>query len=138
MSLYTDVRGALQTWLRDMPGALTNIAWETRQYSPVQGQAYMAPVFLPGTIEKVTMGDDGLFHHSGSFEVSLVYPSVGETATIEAMADLVRSRFRTGTEIPAGSGYVRIRSAQRSEIMPDADWIRVNVSVEWFFHSTDQ
>lgn len=133
MSLYTDIRGALQSRLAATPG-IPAIAYEGIRYTPVVGTPYVAPVFLPaGNGGPRTTG--GYIRHEGSFEVSLVYPGGNGTGLAEAMADTIKERFKVTDTATVGATVVRFRFAERRQALIDTDWIRIPISIGWYLHS---
>lgn len=138
MSLYTNIRGTLQSHLMTCPGIPQNFAWEGARTEVTVNVPYVSSVLVPAEDIMTTMGPSGLFRHSGSFEISLVYPSQGKTATIEALGDAVREHFRTGTVLELNGFRLRISSAEREQLLIEADWIRLPISVGWFVYTTEQ
>lgn len=136
MSLYTDIRGALNTRLEEAASDLPEIAWEGMYYRPRVGVPYMQVSMVPAVITMESMGPAGLFRHEGSYEVTLVYPSDEGTANVELMADTIRAAFRAGDTLElSGTPVVRVLRAERGQVVDDVDWIRVNVSVRWYTYT---
>jgi len=136
-SLDQNIRGALQNTLGAVTG-IPEIAYEGITYKPKAGTAFVAATIVSGPERPATMGDGHLVLHEGSFEIVLVYPSTKGTATIEAMANLVKSAFKASGSATVGSDTVRFRHAERrGPITPDADWLRLAISVPFYLYSQD-
>ena len=136
MSLFQDIRGALQNNLAGVSG-IPAIAWEGVPYSPVVGTPFVEPVLFPTSSIPRTMGAAHLILHEGLFLVTLVYPAVGGTGTMEAMADTVKAAYNVSTPLALNSREVRVRSSQRGGVEMDSDWMRLLVSIGWYTYDTD-
>lgn len=136
MSLYQDIRGALQARLATVSG-IPAIAYEALPFKPVRGTPFVACVVAPVSADQATLGDGHVVLHRGTFEVSVVYPSNKGTGDAEAMADAIKAEFRGGTVLTRNTTQVIIAGAKRSLALIEADWLRIPVSVAWHLHSTD-
>lgn len=133
MTLYVDIRGALQSRLAATSG-IPSIAYEGIEFTPVVGTPWCEAIFVPaGNGGPSTTGQ--LIRHEGSFEVSLVYPTGNGTGLAEAMADAVKARFKVTDLAMVGSTTVRFRYAERRQALIDTDWIRIPISIGWYLYS---
>lgn len=135
MSLFQDIRGALQARANTTSGLPTGRAYEGVTYAPTVGTAYVAYTLIPTQERPATLGQYGDTLRQGLFQVSLYYPAGSGTGTAEAMADAVKSKFVPGTDLTQGSTTVRISYAERGHVQTQPDWIMVPVTVAWMIHT---
>lgn len=136
MTLYVDIRGALQSRLAAVTG-VPAIAYEGMPYTPVIGTPFINAQIVQSNGRPATMGDDHLLLHSGSFELGVTYPSGAGTLAAETMADTIKADFRANDVLTQGSTKVRLRYAERymADITPD--WVRIPISIGWYLFATD-
>lgn len=133
-SLYQDIRNALQTRLETVTG-LPETVYEGVSYAPVPGTPFIASALVPAAARPVTMGQDHLILHEGTFEIAVSYPSGVGTGSAEAMADAIKAVFTAESVLTVGANNIRIRYSERRQALIDSDWIRIPVSVGWYLHS---
>lgn len=136
MSLYQDIRGALQNRLLTVSGLPSSVAYEGVPFKPVQGTPFVEPVFQPINGRPATCGPDHFVLHEGLFNVAVVYPAGQGTGAAEAMADLIKEAFRAGTVLTLNANQIRTHWAERKAVLHDAGWVRVPVSISWYLYST--
>lgn len=125
------VRAALETKLNGMTPALQTV-WENIPYIPVAGTPYQQAWLLPASPENPTLGDN-FYREQGIFQISLMYPLQGGTATAAARAELIRTTFKRGTSMVSGSVTVRIdRTPEISPGRVDGDRFSIPVKIRWF------
>jgi hypothetical protein len=133
VSLYTEIRGALQARAvatPGFPGALQR-AYEGRPFNPTLGTPYAALTLLPTAERPADIAGDQA-RQDGLFQIGLFYPAnAGETATLEALADAVRARFTPTLEIERNGVVVVIDYAERGPIIHEGDWMQLPVTIRW-------
>ena len=134
MSLYQDIRGALQTKLAAVSG-VPQLVYEGFAYEPVIGTPFCVCQILPIYSRPATLGPAHLVWHRGTFELALVYPSGRGTGTAEAMADTIKAAFTADVTATQNNVTVRFRHAERRPIIVDTPWIRVPVSIAWYLYT---
>lgn len=137
MSLYTNIRGALQSRLETVEDIPT-IAWEGIDFTPTTGSAFVVAIFAPQSVRPASMGNI-TYRHDGTFEISVVYPRFpiglpGGTFPAEEMADAIKARFTPDVPLELNSVFVRISYCERRAALIEPDWIRIPVSVAWFVY----
>lgn len=134
MSLYTDIRGALQVQLGAVSGIPT-IHYETAPDKPTLGTPFVVCSVVPNASRRSTLGKSPNILHEGTFEVELFYPSGKGTASIETMADTIKASFTPDTSLSQGDASLNLRYSERGPILTDTDWIRLNTSISWYAYS---
>lgn len=136
MSVYTDIRGALQVRAATASGfpAVAQRKYEGRRFTPTTGTTWVRMTLFPSSGRPAVVG--GALHlHEGLFQVDLFYPASGDpgTSAVETLGDAVKAVFQPGgSPMTQGSEAVTVRFAERSQVMEEEpDWLRVMVTVGW-------
>lgn len=129
MSLY-DVKMALQrnyyipTQVLSYP-----ICRENTDFDPTSGTAYAALAFVPNEPAIYTNTLDLV---TGVYSIELFYPS--NTGDVQACTDfeILRTRYRVGTQLSYNSQVVEVMSCSRTEgSIVNTAWFRVLVRVNF-------
>lgn len=142
MSLYQNIRGALQATLAGVSGIPAAIVYEGQIYRPQAGTPFVECRVLPATGRPATMGSSHLILHEGAFEIVVVYPlarqgQTGGTGPAEAVADAIKEAFNVSTPKSQGGDSIRFDWAERRPLIIDEQWVRVPISVSWYIYSTE-
>ena len=136
MTIYTDIRGALQNRLKSVTGiSSSEISRQGHPFVPTTGSRFFTCAVIPGSGRPATLGSAHLIWHIGTFEVNVVYPSGSGTGQAESVADTIKSYFTADTVLTQGTTKVRIRYSERRPVIEDSVWVRVPVRIGWYLYS---
>ena len=106
MSLDT-VRHVVETRISNN-WTMTPVHWENVHYEPVPGQAYIAPVVLPATGDKASLGLFALNRWTGILDIGIFFPRDTGSKPGNDIADALFELFYNHTEsgVTFYTGYV--------------------------------
>jgi len=133
--IWRGVRGDLRRILLSVPGVLNDqIAYEGRDFTPVEGVAWIRERIDKGSAVTATLGNAGTQEERGIYSLDLNVPRRSSFAEGEDLADAIRIAFRPGREIWGGTTAAgRIISASvRTPIMFEAV-TQFPIRIEFFF-----
>lgn len=125
-------RKALETHLKALSPAWPT-AWENVGYVADASKAYQRVYMLPGTPVSEGIFKDAVIRHLGIFQVDVIAPIEGGSATGDTRASAIQSHFRRGTSL-AVDGSQNLWVPDHPAIGPaifDATWRIVSVTVPW-------
>lgn len=142
MSLYTSIRGALQTRAATAAGypAENLRGYEGRvgfvPPEPEVGAKFVRIFFRPITGRSPFMDRVSTVPkvHRGLLQVSLYYASKGDPGTfaVEVLADAVKAMFEPNTVLTQDNERVTIQYAERADANDgEPDWIHCPVTIGW-------
>lgn len=137
MSLYQDIRGALQLQAASAAGfpAADQIDYENKGFTPTLGVPWARMTLLtnsgrPFSLDGISKIDGGLF------QVDLFYPINKGTQDVDVVADAVVATFPLDTNLIRGAARLWINYAQRNPNLQQPDAIHAPVTISWrCFHS---
>lgn len=108
------------------------ISYEGTSYIPTPNVPYARLTLLPTSGKPYSL-DGTTTAAVGLFQISLFYPANGAvgTATIESVADAVMHLFPSFLKITQGSTSIIVDYAQRAQILEEADWFHLPITVGW-------
>ena len=120
----------------NMPGLdLANTAFLGVQYVVEANTPYIA-LSMPGFAGRMlTIGQPGIYEHSGVFQVSCNWPNGRGKEEVSQQMDQVQGIFPNGLSITTASGlFIRLpRAAPRPLLLGNA-WISGIIQARWFAH----
>lgn len=132
MSLYQNIRGALQTRAATATGfpPANQRAYEGVIFTSTAGVPYVRLSLIPSSGRAFALSG-GRRRHLGLFQVDVFYPAAKGTAAAEVLADAIRDQFKPGIRLPLGSDIVLISYSERAAALFDASWTQIPVTVGW-------
>lgn len=138
MSLYTDIRGALETRAITTVGfpPAAQRAWEGIGFKPTIGTPWVRLTLVPTEGRSAVVGAVTKLHR-GLFLVDLNYPARDDPGAgdVDIAADAVKAVFGPGVSLTQGTETVSIEHAERGPVIPTSEWLLVSVSVAWHCYS---
>lgn len=138
MSLYQDIRGALQVRAATASGfpAAQYRAYEGVEFKQPNGTTWVRMTLLPASGRPLSV--DGITkQHVGDFQIDVFAKPGAGTGTAESLADAIKTVFGPGVRLPLNSTVVIIDFAERaSAIYADPQWLQVPITIRWRSFST--
>lgn len=132
MSLYQNIRGALQTRAATASGfpPVAQRAYENRLFTSTTGVPYARMTLIPSSGRPFSLSGARRYHN-GMFQVDIFYPTLVGTAAAEQVADAVRAVFVPGTKVPLNGDMVLIAYSERHAGLDGKDWLQIPVTIGW-------
>ncbi len=132
MSLYQNIRGALQTRAALAAGfpPANQRAHEGMVFTSTTGVPYARLSLIPSSARPFALSGQRR-QHRGLFQVDVFYPANKGTGPAETVADAIRDQFKPGDRIPLGADIVLISYSERAAALFDAAWTQIPVTVGW-------
>lgn len=141
MSAVQDIRRALEQRLN--AGAYTgvtnstDIAWENTQFDPEEKEKWLSSDLRILSIIPATADSTGTEIYRGLYDVKcFIKQNSGGTASLDLLADEVKSQFPKGLQLTENSEIINIRYSERSGFIKDNPWMFVNVQMTWYAYIT--
>ncbi|MCK5132698.1 MAG: hypothetical protein KAR40_11170 [Candidatus Sabulitectum sp.] len=130
MSEFLEISSALDAHLNGM-ASLPPVAWENKDYPPVNDTLYLRPFIMPGDTVGSAIGAAGNDEHVGIYQID-VLAAIGEgkKAAI-VMADLIADRFKPVTQLTSGTTTVKCVTASRAPAYRDKGRYVIPVTVRY-------
>ena len=130
-TIQQHIRAALDTRLESLSPAIAT-AYEGRTFAPpVTSVPYQSVHLLPARPDNPTLTEQ-LRVDTGIYQVTLLYPREGDTATVDARVGALQSHFAAGTVLTSGTISVRIVGTPAIAAgMPAGDRWAVPVSIRY-------
>lgn len=140
-TLHQDIRAALTAAAASTVGfpVAAQRAYDGTTFTPTAGTPWARLTFLPNSARPYDVVA-ALDENRGLFLVSLFYPAMRGTATIEAMGDALRDVFKPKTDLFQNSTRVRIERRERRAAVVDPDdpsWLMLVLTVYWRVYSVN-
>lgn len=129
---YTDIRGALVSRLKTLPGLPSGVVWDNVPFTPTLGSAYYRVALLPAEPSQAALGDDGANEQTGIFQVSLCFPAGTGTKALQGAIDALCSHFKRGTQLVYNTQEVRVTKTWAGNLMQETDWVVIPVSIRYY------
>jgi hypothetical protein len=134
MSIYQDIRVALETHLNGTPG-VPAIAWENVSFSPTTGTPFLKPFFQPVLREQAAMASVPPHMYRGLYTILCYQPEGTGPGASQAVVDTLVDRFDSNTDISVGDITLSIRGVQQESSYINSPWFVTPVTVRWFIYS---
>lgn len=122
-AFISQLAAAFPTWA-------TRIAWENKNFSATQGQAWMAFHFVPAGESIDTLSVDGLDRVDGFVQIDVNYPQgIGEGESRKTI-NALRTCFKPGY-LTYGGQSVLILSRSRAGGMTSDGFFKIPFTVRW-------
>lgn len=134
--IYSEVQTALDTQLQTVVGLPTFQAENT--VIDRKGKAstpYCRGTLLPAEAAPATLGNTGQNEYFGRYVVDLFYPLDAGKATVNAMVDLVVTKFARTIITTTSGKQVELRAAWCEAGFQDGQYYRVPVITRWRLHA---
>lgn len=136
MTVFNDIRTALETEIASITGIPASRAWENVVFRPVTGTPFVRMTLAPSASRPAVRGPSPQIRHDGLFLVDVVYPINEATASADTLADNIRAAYTVDDTFTSGSTTVRINYAERGPGFIDGNWYRVPVTISWFSYAS--
>lgn len=138
MSVYAEVRAALEARLALVSGIPADRAEENDAFEPEPGTAWLRHRLAYGPERLLTMpAQNGWVERRGVWRILLHFPLQGGTTTADDLAQAVVDAFPRGKTLVSGDTTVHCDGARRwgggRDI--DAAWYVVPVDIAWHVHT---
>lgn len=139
MSIYNDIRAALETELNSTAG-LPEIHWDNTHNDPTTGTAFIRPEFLPLSRKPAVRGTSPQMRYSGFFICNIHVPERAGQGAANDYVDILVAAFDATTDISytnpsAETIIVSVDYAERRAASFDSPWYVVPVDVAWFIYA---
>ena len=109
--------------------------WENTSYVPISGTPYQSVNMIYGNTEDMAITND-LRKDQGIMQVTLLYPTLNGTKSVEDRAKLISSTFSNALKLYDDDDEVRISKTPDIKIMGSiADRFIIIVSIYWKSYS---
>lgn len=132
MSLYQDIRGALQAHALLVDGLppSNQIAFEGTLFTSTVGTPWAKMTLLPYSGRPFSVSGETI-DHLGDFQIDYFAPAGSGSGDAESLADAIKEAFRPGARLVMNSTTVLVQYADRRPALSTADWYQVPVNVRW-------
>jgi len=141
MSIYRDIRAALETKLADTANLPSGVRYENVTYTPTPNTAYLEVSLLNTSRVPAHRGLNPQMRYQGVFRVFCYIPSGSGPAEAEIMAKKVVDAFDATTDISYTNSddetiIVSIDYADvRVGVSEDDSWYYIPVHIGWYIYS---
>ena len=141
MSIYKDIRAALETRLAGVAGLPSGIQHEAVSFEPTANTSYLEVVLVPTLRVPAVRGPNPQMRYQGVFRVFCYIPSGSGPAEAETMAQLVLEAFDATTDISytntdGDTIIVSIDYADvNSGVTEGNSWYYIPVNIGWYIYS---
>lgn len=132
---YANIRSAFATKLLAYPG-VPSIAWENVAFTPVTGTTYLRPSLMVSEPNQAEIGENGLNHHTGVFQISILAPSGNGVGSIMTLMNGLVDFFKRGTRLTYSGTNIRITKVWPSPWLTEADRVNVPISIRFSTYAT--
>lgn len=132
MSLYSDIRGALQARALTASGFPSRVSYQGVKFDPNPLFAWARMTLVPNEGRSAVVGAATKLHR-GLFIVTLFYPTKGDPGTkpLDDLVNGVAAVFGPGTSLTQGSETVTVDYAERGAFSEDPEWLSEQVTVAY-------
>jgi len=132
MSLFSDIRAALEEQVSTISGVPTNLSWENVDFNPTHGESYLRLELVPISSEPAVRGFNPQEVHRGRFSVGVFVPENEGPNAADTLADAVRDAFSPTTQLTKNTIKVCIRTARRGQGFLASPYYFVPVEINWY------
>lgn len=126
-----DIDGALIQGYIDLAIGL-DTAYENVAFPPpIDGADWAAIFMLPGVVEYNSLGAGGQDLHNGAMQIDFNTPHGKGRAALIGYAQTIMDEYVGGKYYTKNSQNVRIDTVDRSQIVEDAGFMKISVTVNW-------
>ena len=114
-------------------GGVTQIdlQYEGVAYTPVTGRPYLSARLLAYTRTNAGFGPDCVMSETGSYQISVNWPSGEGRPAAGAVADQIVAAFPRALALQAGAQVVSILYTSAAPSIQSGDWLTIPVVVSW-------
>ena len=140
MSIYNDIRSALETKLSNIAGIPT-VAYENVSFSPTTGTPYINLRFVPVLRQPAVRGLNPQQLYNGFLNVYCYAPEGNGPRAAEDIAEKVLDAFEATTDISYTNPQnetiiVSIEYAERGMGVLDSPWYSIPVDIGWYIYAS--
>lgn len=132
MSLYSDIRGALQTRALTASGFPSRVQYQGVIFNPDLSFPWARMTLVPSEGRSAVVGAVTKLHR-GLFIISLFYPTRDNLGTkpLDDLVNGVAAVFGPGVSLTQGSEIVTIDYAERGAFDENPEWLSEQVTVSY-------
>ena len=140
MSIYNDIRAALESHLASTSGLPSGIAYENVSFEPQTGTSFLKVAFVPTSRRPAVRGLNPQQRYQGVFRVFCYTPEGNGPANADDIANKVITAFDATTDISftnsdAETFIVSIDYADRDNGFVDSPWYYTVVNIGWYIYN---
>jgi len=140
MSIYNDIRAALESHLANTSGLPSGIAYENVSFEPQTGTSFLKVAFVPTSRRPAVRGLNPQQRYQGVFRVLCYAPEGNGPSVADDLANKVIDAFDATTDISFTNGsdetiIVSVDYAERDNGFVDSPWYYVAVNIGWYIYS---
>ena len=140
MSIYNDIRAALESHLASTSGLPSGIAYENVSFEPQTGTSFLKVAFVPTSRKPAVRGLIPQQRYHGVFRVFCYTPECIGPANADDIANIVITAFDATTDISftnsdAETFIVSIDYADRDNGFVDSPWYYTVVNIGWYIYN---
>ena len=139
MSIYNDIRAALESHLASTAGLPSGIAYENVSFEPQTGTSFLKVAFVPTSRKPAVRGLNPQLRYQGVFAVTVFTPEGNGPSTADGYVNKVIDAFQATTDISftnAQSETIKlsIDYAERQQGLIDSPWYYVPINIGWYIY----
>jgi len=134
MSIYDDIRAALETKLSNVAG-IPPIAYENVKFEPTTGTTYISCKLIPAIRRPAVRFTNPQQLYTGTFMVLIHAPENQGPSTADNLANTIISEFDATTDINDAGIILSVRYAERRPGYNDSPWYVVPVDISWYIYN---
>ncbi len=141
MTIYKDIRAALETRLANTVGLPSGIEYEAVSFEPTANTSYLQVALVPTLRVPAVVGTNPQMRYQGVFRVFCYIPNGSGPAQAETMAQIVLEAFDATTDISYTnlSGKTIIVSVDYADVnlgvTENTSWYYIPVNIGWHIYS---
>lgn len=108
-----------------------DVQYEAVAYTPVTGRPYLAARLLAYSRTNAGFGPDCVMSETGSYQVSVNWPSGEGRPPAAAVADQIVAAFPRALGLTAGTQVVSILYSSAAPTIMSGDWLTIPVVISW-------
>lgn len=114
-------------------GAVTqlDVQYEGVAYTPVTGRPYLAARLLAYSRTNAGFGPDSVMTETGSYQISVNWPTGEGRPPAAAVADLLVAAFPRALSLQAGTQVISILYTSAAPTILSGDWMTIPVVISW-------
>lgn len=134
MSIYDDIRAALETKLSNTTG-IPSIAYENVKFEPTTGTSFVRCQLVPAIRRPAVRFTNPQQEYTGSFLVMCYVPENQGPNAADTLANTIIDEFDATTDINDAGIILSIRYAERRPGYNQSPWYVVPVDISWYIYN---
>jgi hypothetical protein len=139
MSVYDDIRAALETRLATTP-SIPTIFYENGYHKPVTGTPHIVPRFIPTSRYPAVRGLSPQHRYQGVFQLMLKFPERQGPGPSQELVNTLITRFDSTTDLSFTNSdpqtiYVTIDYSEQMGAYNETPWYITPLNIHWYCYN---